>query len=103
MPSPAERLEHARRTLANQGLPVDALGRLAVRRRTVAQLLDCSERTVDNLVSDGDLTPFYVGKDPRFELVELAEFMERKRRVAPDRKPRSKRAKARAVLDGVPR
>lgn len=100
MADAAAKLEHTRRLLAQQGVPVEALDRLAVSPRVAARLLAVSPSMVEKLVGSGELPAFNVGRAVRIELVELVEFMERNRKVGRPAAPRSARARALALLDG---
>lgn len=48
----------------------------------VAVLLRVSVPTVDRLVRDGDLRPFYVGRSRRFHRSEVERFMRVERQAA---------------------
>jgi excisionase family DNA binding protein len=47
-----------------------------------AALLDCSTRTIYRLVDRGELRPIRLGRDLRFELVEIERYLERNREPA---------------------
>lgn len=45
--------------------------------KEVSQLLRCTVRTVQNLISRGQLRPIYIGNRPRIRENELSRFLDR--------------------------
>jgi excisionase family DNA binding protein len=66
-------------------LPIEPLLTLG----QVAERLAVSTRTVQRLADRGELVPFYVGSDPRWDPREVAEYLESTRRPGPRRRRRS--------------
>jgi excisionase family DNA binding protein len=52
----------------------------------IAERLSVSVRTVQRLVADDELRPFYVGTSPRFDPRDVADYLERTR-SQPRRRP----------------
>ncbi len=97
--SPGEKLEYARRLVAELGVPMEGLDRLAVTTRAAARLLSVSTSQVEKLVARGELPSFRVGRSVRIEIVELVAFMERNRSTAGDSRRQSLRARAIELIE----
>ena len=96
----AEALEHARRILAREGIPIELVDRLAVSPRVAGKLLSVSLGMVEKLISSGELPAFQVGRAVRIEVVDLVLFMRRNRKIPRNPGSTSLRARALDLIDG---
>lgn len=77
------------------------LGRVSVRQRKVAEMLDVSLRTVESLCASGDLEMSDIAGAPRVLLVSVLRYVEKRKRkpkAKPD-PPATPKSRAAALID----